>query len=234
MTSTLVDLSQRAAVTEREIRQAAAHTFELRKAGDGSGLGMEGYASITEAPYTVTDWLGDYTEVIRSGAFAKTLQADVRLLLNHDGLPLARTKSGTLTLTEVGDPKKDPQGRGQTGLWTDVPDLGQTSIANDLRVAMERGDIDEMSFAFQVIRQEWSPDFTQRDILEVKLFDVSVVTYPANPATSAALRAFDMDRMSDDEARELMGRLQTRLAPQSDGRSLAAVRAQAAGLRLIP
>jgi phage head maturation protease len=97
---------------------------------------------------------------------------------------------------------------------------------------MERGDLDEMSFAFQVIRQEWSPDYTQRDITEVKLFDVSVVTYPANPATSVGLRAADVDSLDDDEARELMGRLQARFATQTSGRSLAAARAQAAGLSL--
>ena len=124
------------------------------------------------------DWAGDYTEVVRSGSFSRTLgaQDDVRLLLNHEGLPLARTKSGTLQLAED-----------STGLAVEADLEARSGMVNDIRLAMERGDLDEMSFAFQVTRQEWSPDWEQRDILEVKLFDVSVVTYPANPATSAAL-----------------------------------------------
>lgn len=54
---------------------------------------------------------------------------------------------------------------------------------------MHRGDLDQMSFGFAVIQQQWSADFLRRDILEVRLFDVSVVTFPANDATSAALRS---------------------------------------------
>jgi HK97 family phage prohead protease len=117
-----------------------------------------GYASVTDAPYQMRDFLGEYEEVIRSGAFTKTLaeKDDVRLLLNHDGLPLARTKSGTLTLTEVMSGKDDPQGRGQTGLWVEADMDPRSSLATDVKLAMERGDLDEMSFAFQVIRQEWS------------------------------------------------------------------------------
>lgn len=272
-----------AATTGRETRRYTVRTPEIRSDDKGAPTGMVGYASITESPYLIEDWVGSYTEVIRSGAFAKTLkeQDDVRLLLNHEGLPLARTKSGTLRLSEITDPKDDPQGRGLTGLWTEADLDARSGLANDVKLAMERGDLDEMSFAFQVVRGEWSPDFTQRDIHEVKLFDVSVVTYPANPATSAALRAADVDALDDAAARELLGRLQSRFAaralrsldpqdvsmltqamawfsavdnivdeaqeslsaylgvpnPDADeqttvGRSLAAVRAQAAGLRL--
>lgn len=228
----------RAALGGREVRQFTVQPVELRKADDDpdKGLGLVGYASVTGSPYTVRDWLGEYEEVIRPGAFTKTLaeKDDVRLLLNHEGLPLARTKSGTLKLSEVASGDDDPQGRGQTGLWAEADLDARSSLVNDVRLAMERGDLDEMSFAFQVIRQEWSPDYTQRDILEVRLFDVSVVTYPANPATSVGLRASVVDQLDDDEARALMGRLQARLTDPhaSTGRSLAAARAQAAGLHL--
>lgn len=231
---TLVDSNPRAAVTGRETRQFTVHPVELRKAEDGGPLKLAGYASVTDSPYGVTDFLGEYTEIIRSGAFSRSLQHkdDVRLLLNHDGLPLARTKSGTLELREVIDPKDDPQGNGHTGLWTEAELDPRSGLANDVKLAMERGDLDEMSFAFQVVQQEWSPDYTQRDITEVKLFDVSVVTYPANPATSVGLRAADVDCLGDDEARELMGRLQARFAHQtSEGRNLSLMQMQADSLR---
>lgn len=226
-----------ASSTGRETRRFTVAALEVRSDDAGAPTGIAGYASVTEVPYEVQDWLGPYTEVVRSGAFAKTLkeQDDVRLLLNHEGLPLARTKSETLTLREITDPSEDPQGKDQTGLWVEADLDSRSSLANDVKLAMERGDLDEMSFAFQVLRQQWSPDFEQRDILEVRLFDVSVVTYPANPATSVGLRdAADVDTLDDDQAREILGRLQARFAatPQTDGRALAAVRAQAAGLHL--
>lgn len=146
-----------------------------------SVCGLTGYASTTEDPYPVTDWLGEYTETICRGAFTKALQErqDVRLLVNHEGLPLARTKSGTMTLRED-----------DNGLFVDVPDLdGDSPLVQTVRSAMQRGDIDEMSFAFKATRQEWNEDYSERYVREVKLYDVSVVTYPANGGTSAKLRS---------------------------------------------
>lgn len=169
-------------------RTSSVRNLELRKktADDGtlSGYHLSGFASVTNAPYEMYDFFGPYTEVVSSGAFTKTLaeKADVRLLNNHDGIPLARTKSGTLTLSEIteGD---------VTGLWCEA-DLDPASpLVQQIVSAMSRGDLDQMSFAFRVTRQEWSPDFMQRNILEVELYDVSTVTYPANPATSASIRS---------------------------------------------
>lgn len=144
-------------------------------------VGIEGYASTIETWYSVRDWLGEYDEMICEGAFAKTLQesADVRLLVNHEGLPLARTKSGTLNLRE------DPH-----GLHCDVPALDMESpLAQTVRSAMARGDIDQMSFAFRATRQDWNENYTKRWVREVQLFDVSVVTYPANDGTDVKLRS---------------------------------------------
>ena len=179
-------------------------TAELRADNDGM-LGLRGYASITGTPYTVRDWLGEYDETVEQGAFTKTLSErdDVRLLLNHDGLPMARTKSGTLRLAED-----------NTGLETDADLDRRSTLTNDVAVAMERGDLDQMSIAFQVTRQEWNEDYTERYIRELKLFDVSVVTYPANPATSVKLRGLDLvDALDDEELRELLARGQRRLSP---------------------
>jgi len=182
-------------------------TAELRADSDGM-LGLTGYACRTGVAYSVSDWLGEYDETVEPGAFARTLknQDDVRLLLNHDGLPLARTKSGTLRLSEDGD-----------GLIADADMDKRSTLTNDVAVAMERGDLDQMSFAFRVTDQKWNDDYTQRSIREVKLFDVSVVTYPANPATSVKLRGVDLvDVLDDEELRELVARGQRRLAPPID------------------
>lgn len=188
---------------------------ELR-AGDGdAATTLDGYASVTGDPYSVRDFLGEYDETIQRGAFAKALSErdDVRLLLNHEGLPLARTSSGTMTLAED-----------DRGLHVTAELDRRSHLTNDVAVAMERGDLNEMSFAFSATRQEWNADYTQRTIREVKLYDVSVVTQPANPATTAKLRSADLDEMSDDELRELVARAERRLAPAIDLRAFAELR----------
>lgn len=150
---------------------------ELRAASAGS-VRVVGYASTYDTPYPI--WggaaAGGFDETIAPGAFDKSVRErdDVRFLVNHEGVPLARTKSGTMTL--IADDK---------GLLVDA-ELDPTSpIVAGLRSAMDRGDMDQMSFAFEVTRQEWSPDWAQRRITEVRLFDVSVVTFPANDQTLA-------------------------------------------------
>jgi HK97 family phage prohead protease len=176
----------------REQRMSVGRV-EARDAEDG-GLTLAGYASITDAPYEVNDWLGTYSETIARGAFGKSLREadDVRLLVNHDGVPLARTKSGTLTLREVAKPEDDPQAANQTGLWCEASLDSASPLAQTVRSAMNRGDLSEMSFAFQATRQEWDADYENRTVREVRLFDVSVVTYPANPATSVHLNSADV------------------------------------------
>lgn len=189
-------------------RRAFPVQLEVRAKKGASGVStVEGYASVTEAPFEMWDWLGPYTEVVRTGAFAKTLgeNPQVQLLLNHAGLAMAYTKAGTLRLSED-----------TTGLHMEADVSTKRSDVGDMLAALEDGSVDEMSFAFRVTRQVWSPDFDQRDILEVDLHrgDVSVVNFGANPATSVgAMRAADFDRLGDDDARTLLERLQLRFAP---------------------
>ena len=156
---------------------------ELRSVPNGTGgdrLLFTGCASTVDAPYEMTDWMGSYTEVVRSGAFSRTLNnhPDVIFCLNHgwDGPPMARTKSGSLRLS-----------LDQSGSLMVEADLdGSRADVHQVRSAMDAGDLDAMSFAFWVTQQTWSPDYDQRDILEVDLDggDTSVVTWPANPSTT--------------------------------------------------
>ena len=170
------DISQRGQL-DRELR---THTVaaEVRATKDG-GVTFDGIASVVNTPYQVRDQWGDYAETIAPGAFTKTLKekSDVRLLVNHEGVPLARTKSGTLKLSAA----------------PDLRALAELDPANptvqEIRSAMSRGDLDQMSIGFRVHRQEWNGDYTERTIREVELFDVSVVTYPASPTTTANIRS---------------------------------------------
>jgi uncharacterized protein len=162
--------------------EARSAKIEHRAADNGDPI-IDGYATVYGWPYDVAGGPDAYgwEEVIEPGACAKSVREkdDVRLLFDHEGVPLARTKSGTLVLEsdDIGLRCTTPNG-------VDM----RSPLVQTIASALERGDLDEMSFAFRVLRQEWSPDYMQRRILEVQLFDGSVVTYPANPATVVGLR----------------------------------------------
>ena len=167
-------------VPDREVRQLAK--LEVRDDG-ADGIAVHGYATVYEYPYDIGGGpdAGGFTETISRGATAKSAaEADVRLLINHDGVPLARTKSGTLQL-ESDD----------IGLRMSARLDPANPLAAQVRSALDRGDLDQMSFGFKVLRDVWNADYTQRTINEVKLYDVSLVTYPANPSTVAKLRDDD-------------------------------------------
>jgi HK97 family phage prohead protease len=164
---------------ERELRTVSATGLELR-AEDGKPPTLSGYALVYENRYDIGGGpeAGGFTETIARGAAAKSAgEADVRLLVNHTGVPLARTKSGTLRL-ESDD----------IGLRVDAElDPANPAVA-ELRSAMGRGDLDAMSFAFKAVRQSFDTNTDVRTINELKLYDVSVVTFPANPATVVQMR----------------------------------------------
>jgi HK97 family phage prohead protease len=155
-------------------RNIAYSNIELRAMTDGKTL--VGYAAIFDSPSEPLPW----TEFVRRGAFRKTIKdgADVRLLIDHEGVPLARTKSGTLTLSED-----------EVGLRIEA-ELDETNPdAAKVISALRRGDLSQMSFAFQTVKDAWSQDRQVRELKEVRLFDVSVVTYPAYEQTVAELRS---------------------------------------------
>jgi len=154
---------------------------EIRE--DAEGLKVEGYAAVFDQE---ADIGGMFREVIAPGAFKDAIgRDDVVFLINHEGLPLARTRSGTLTLSE------DKHGlKMSTTLDPDDPDV--KSIAGK----MKRGDLDKMSFAFFPEIQEWdeSEDVPLRTITKASLHDVSIVTSPAYEGTDIGLRSLDAFR----------------------------------------
>ncbi len=161
-----------------DLQERRLAKVELR--ADGDTASVYGYATVYDYPYDVAGgppW--GWTETIASGAATKSVRVkdDVKLYYNHAGPVLARTKGGTLHL------ESDDIGLKVEGEL----DL-RREPARDLRFALERGDVDEMSFAFRALRQEWNDDYTERSITELKLYDVSVVDFPANPATVAQVR----------------------------------------------
>lgn len=173
-------------LTERPIPNFAQIRVGDLTSDATAGVPFVGYASTTGTAYSVRDWLGEYNETISPGAFAKTLreQESIPLLQNHDAnLVLANTSSKTSSLAEDAN-----------GLRNDAninPEYTQ------LIVGMRRGDINKMSFSFRAIKDTWNDDYDDRSVNELALYDTSIVTYPANPSTSAELL---------DEFRSVMGR----------------------------
>lgn len=191
----MIDLDQRKSRADllrgREVRRLTSSQMECRTA-DGMHT-FRGMASSTDSPYD----MGFYTETITRGAFDKTLseRPDVQLLVNHEGLPLARTTNGSLTLRDEGDGL-----RFEARASADDPDA--TRVASKV----ESGLMDQCSFAFRVTRQEWDEDYTERSIKEVSLDrgDVSIVNYGANPNTNVSMRALfaELADVSDEDLAE--------------------------------
>ena len=183
----------RSKMKKTERRTFTVRNIETRQADDGT-MRMAGYAAVfNEASLPLP-----FIEKIAPGAFTKTLQEtpDVRLLVNYEGLPMARTKNGTMRLYE-----------NEKGLYFEA-ELANTQEARDLYTLVARGDVDQMSFAFRVIRQNWNKARTERMLTEVSLADgdVSIVTYPAYPATSVEAREALKRAMDEIKAgREVTG-----------------------------
>lgn len=150
-----------------------------------TGIKVSGYAAVFNEE---TDICGCFREVIEPGAFSEAIgRDDVVFLINHDGLPLARTRSGTLTLIE------DKKGlKIETTLDPEDPDV--KSIVGK----MQRGDLDKMSFAFMPELQEWddAEEPPLRTIKKASLIDVSIVTSPAYEGTEIGLRSLEKHRKS--------------------------------------
>jgi HK97 family phage prohead protease len=168
--------------------ETRAHSLdaELRAEMSGDKLKLTGYAAVFNSR---SEDLGGFTEVIAPGAFRKSLQSrnDIKLLWNHDtSSPLASTRAGTLRLIE--DAK---------GLRVEA-DLAPTTLGKDISILVQRGDVSAFSFGFNVIKDSWSNSGTERTLEAVRLFEASLVSFPAYSATSgtATVRALDVDQLA--------------------------------------
>lgn len=163
---------------EKEIR---VFNCKVRASKKGDKRQIVGYAAVFNK---MSEDLGGFREVIKPGTFKKTIQeADIRALFNHDpNYVLGRNKSGTLRLEE-----------NSKGLKV-IIDPPKTHWADDLMESMSRGDITQMSFGFQTVKDSWIEEEGKellRELREVRLFDVSPVTYPAYPDTKVGLRKYE-------------------------------------------
>jgi HK97 family phage prohead protease len=159
---------------EPEIRTNSVD-FEVRAEGDG--MSFTGYASVFNSP---SEDLGGFVEYVAPGAFKRSLQSrnEVKLLWNHDsGEPLASLRGGTMQLVED-----------EVGLRVTAK-LPNTTRGRDIAELLRTKVIDSMSFGFNVIKDSWSRDGQTRTLESVRLFEASIVSFPAYSATTATVRS---------------------------------------------
>jgi len=171
---------QMATTVERRVNNVE---FDIR-AGEASSDGMSftGYAAVFNSPSEPLP----FTEIIKGGAFQRSLKSrnEIKLFMNHNtDVVLGSSRAGTLRLTED-----------SRGLLAEA-DLPDTTAGRDLSVLMQRGDVNSMSFGFSVPPRgdSWSEDGATRELHQVRLHEVSIVTgFPAYQATTASVRSLDI------------------------------------------
>lgn len=167
----------------RDIRQVRSTATQFNTRDDGGNLAIEGYFAVFDSNYEIAPGM---SESIAPGAFDKTLSGDIRALINHDTtLVLGRTKANTLQL------RTDSH-----GLWGHIDINPNDSDAMNLYNRVQRGDVDQCSFGFDIISEE--TDFREDGsvhwtIQEVELYEVSPCTFPAYEETNIAARAKERD-----------------------------------------
>ena len=207
-----------------ETRVSSAQ-FEIRETSDG--MTFEGYAAVFNSR---SENLGGFTEFVAPGAFTRSLKArnDVKLLWNHDsGQVLGSTRAGSMTLTE--DAK---------GLKV-VAKLPNTQLGRDTAELLRTGLVDSMSFGFNVIKDKWNANGDERTLESVRLFEVSVVAFPAYAATAGTATVRSLDKLAtraevdavaleaaltkleagedlDNDARNLLTSVIDKLSPSAD------------------
>jgi len=170
------------------LKQIERRSFQIETRDDGDGTTIRGYAAVFDQI--------ENGEVIRRGAFKKTLKEskDIKAYWSHDAhgsKVLARTSNKTL---ELGEDEK--------GLWVRMTPNAETTWGKDALASVARGDVDQMSFGFAPIKAptKMIDNEAIRELQEVKLYEVSLVSEPWYTGTSAAVRALlgQFSNESDD------------------------------------
>lgn len=166
--------------TNREYRTMELRLAPTENETEEKSYLVEGYASTFEPYVLFTSDGTDYSERIEPTAFEGADLSDVVFRVDHEGPVYARTSAGTVELWT------DEHGLGQK------TDLGRTQRARDLFADIEAGNYPQMSFAFTVADEHYDKATHTRVIERIaKVFDVSAVSFPANPTTELSIATRD-------------------------------------------
>lgn len=170
-------------MNDRTIRQMRSVASEFKTREDGEEKRIEGYFAVFNSTYDIAPGM---SESVAPGAFANTLGGDIRALIDHETMyVLGRNQAGTLELREDAH-----------GLWGSILLNPNDQDAMNLYARVQRGDVNQCSFGFDILAEE--TDFRDDGsvhwtITEVKLYEVSVCTFPAYAETSVQARENDYE-----------------------------------------
>lgn len=183
-----------------DTREYRAFSVETRQAEENETAGrIYGRAVIFNSPavmYTDPESGIEYKEEVDAHAFDEAKMDDVILNVNHEGQALARTRNNTLAL-EIGEEGMDVEA-----------DMTKSQASRDALEAVQNGLLDKMSFAFTVREDSYDSDTHTRTIRKIdRLFDVSLVNFPAYEQTSVSARDYygakaEAERRASEEARQ--------------------------------
>ena len=163
---------------ERKMRQVRTINSDFKTRDDGGELRIEGYFAVFNSIYQIWD---DMSESVAPGAFSDTLGDDVRALIDHETMyVLGRNQAGTLELREDSH-----------GLWGSILINPNDQDAMNLYARVQRGDVNQCSFGFDILEEETDfrdDGYVHWTIKKVKLYEVSVCTFPAYAETSVQAR----------------------------------------------
>ena len=186
---------------KRNIRQVRSIASDFKTREDGEEKRIEGYFAIFNSNYQISN---DMSESVAPGAFANTLGGDIRALIDHETMyVLGRNQAGTLELREDSH-----------GLWGSILLNPNDQDAMNLYARVQRGDVNQCSFGFDIlsedtdIREDGSVHWT---IKEVKLYEVSVCTFPAYAETSVQARNNDYEDLRKREVEKMKADLRAKL-----------------------
>ncbi len=165
--------------------------FELRAKPESRTI--FGTATVFNSAYD----MGWYDEEMSAESLNEADMKDVVALFNHDqNMVLARTSSGTLKLNVTGNDMEYEY------------EAPKTTLGNDLLEMVKRGDVYQSSFAFTVDKEKWEENTgnkPKRIIRSIKkVYDVSPVTYPANPDTMVAKRSYEATKDIDEDLKKVI------------------------------
>ena len=184
-----------------DIRQVRTIASDFKTREDGEEKRIEGYFAVFNSVYEIAPGM---SESIAPGAFAETLDGDVRALIDHETMyVLGRNQAGTLEIRE--DDK---------GLWGSILINPNDQDAMNLYSRVERGDVNQCSFGFDILSEE--TDFRENGdihwtITQVKLYEVSVCTFPAYAETSVEARKEDREQIIKRETEKWRAEMRAKL-----------------------
>lgn len=182
-------------------RTAIAQPVQFQTRADDGNLYIEGYFAVYGSKYWLWD---DAYETIEPGAFDGETERDVRALADHDTrLVLGRTTAGTLTL-RIDD----------KGLWGSILINPKDQDAMNLYERVKRGDVNQCSFGFDIVEQttDYQDDGgTVWHLNKVRLYEVSVVTFPAYEDTGVEARKAEINDIKRRKAEKWRADMKTKI-----------------------